>query len=373
MNNNYLELEELCGIPGISGNEEQVIEYLVNNLKQWTDNIHVDYSGNLTATFRGRKNPETDILIFAHMDEVGMLVRRITEDGYVLFERLGGPDEKSFRSHQVDITTENGTVIRGLVGTKSHHYTADDEKYTVPGKYDSYIDVGASSKQEVLDMGINIGDSITYTPNFNRIGKNRVVSKTLDKRACVYCIVRLAEYLSEHQPDITVHCGFSVQEEFNIRGSLPMVERLQPDMVVSMDCAIGCDTPDLYGRYELELGKGPSICIMNTYGKGPSGGLIPNPKFRKYIQKIAVENNIPYQKEISAGCLSDASFVQMKGTEGTVTAHIGIPLRYAHSPAEVVDLRDIEDAIRLIEVISTSPELTSKEKFKLYYNFSKSQ
>ena len=362
MDKNYKELKELCGISAVSGNEEDVARYLINNLKKYTNNIHIDYSGNVTATFIGKKNPDISILYFAHMDEVGMLVRKISEDGYLFFERLGGPSEKTLRSKQVVITTEDRKKVLGVVGTKSHHYTGEDEKLTVPNKYELYVDIGAESREEVLRKKIDIGCSITYVPNFERLGEHRVVSKTLDNRACVYCILRLAEYLAENQPDITVHCGFSVQEEFNIRGSLPMIDRLNPDMVICMDCAVGCDTPDLYGRYDLDLGAGPSICFMNTYGKGPTGGLIPNIKFRKFIQDIAEKNNIPYQKEISAGCLSDASFVQMKGPEGTITGHIGLPLRYSHSPAEVVDLRDIENAIALITAISIN--IDSLDDFK---------
>ncbi len=363
MNKEYKELEELCSLSALSGNEDRVINYIVQKLKTFSEDVVVDYSGNVTATFRGSKNQDTSILFFGHMDEVGMMVRRITEDGYILIERVGGPSEKTLRSQLVEVSSVDGSsLIKGVVGTKSHHYTSESEKLAVPAKYDQYVDVGASSKQEVLDLGIDIGSTITYAPNFTRIGAKRVASKTLDNRAACYTLLRAAEFFSKNKPSITVHIGFSVQEEFNVRGSLPMYERLQPDMVVSLDCAVACDTPDLNGLYDMKLGYGPAICYMNNYGKGPSGGLIPNPKFRSFFEKVAMEEGINYQKEISAGVLSDASFVQMKGKEGTICAHIGIPLRYSHSPMEEIDLEDLENTIKL--VIDTTMKLQDCDSFK---------
>ncbi len=363
MNKDYRELEELCSLSGLSGNEDRVIRYITEKLKQFSDDVFVDYSGNVTATFYGSKDRDTSILLFGHMDEVGMMVRKITDDGYLLFERVGGPSEKTLRSQMVEISCiEDDRIIKGVVGTKSHHYTQDSEKLSVPNKYELYIDVGASCKQEVIDWGIDVGSTITYAPNFTRIGKNRIASKTLDNRAACYILLRTAEHFSRHKPNITVHLGFSVQEEFNVRGSLPMYERLKPDMVVSLDCAIACDTPDLQGLYDTKLGCGPVICYMNNYGKGPAGGLIPNPKFRKFFEKIAKEKGINYQKEVAAGVLSDASFMQMKGSEGTICAHIGIPLRYSHSPIEEIDTRDLESTIKLLEEVAMG--LNSCDVFK---------
>lgn len=348
-------LEELCGLSGLSGDEDRVIAYLVEKLKQTTDQVEVDYSGNVTASFQGKKDPGTSILIFGHMDEVGLMVRKVTEQGYLMFERVGGPSEKTLRSQLVQVNTlDRCRSVTGVVGTKSHHLTPEAEKHSVPDKYDLYVDIGAQSRREVEELGIGTGSTITYQANFRRLGRHRVVSKTLDNRAACYIVLRLAKMLSQSAPDITVHLGFSVQEEFNVRGSLPMQERLKPDMVISLDCSIACDTPDLDSMFEVSLGGGPVILYMHHYGKGPVGGMLPNPKFRDFIEHTAKKLGMAVQKEVAAGVLSDASFMQMKGERGTICAHLGIPLRYAHSPAEEVDLRDVEDIISLLyEVAGT--------------------
>ena len=359
----YEGLKEITAVSALSGHEDRMIRYLVDKLKNYTDDIVVDYSGNITAGFKGTKNPEQKLLMFSHMDEVGMLVRKISDDGYLFFERLGGPSEKTLRSQIVDVYSyDEKTCYKGVVGTKSHHYTGDSEKLSVPNKHELYIDVGASSKQEVLDMGIDIGSTVTYTTPCTRIGKSRAVSKTMDNRAACYTLLGVAEYLSQHKPLVSVYIGFSVQEEFNIRGSLPMWERLKPEMCISLDCAVACDTPDLKMLYEIRLGDGPVISEMNTYGKGPAGGLISNPKFRTFIQKVADEKGMKYQREISAGVLSDGSFMQMKGEMGTVICHLGFPMRYSHSPSEVVDMKDIEELKELL--IGTAMKVEGVEEFK---------
>lgn len=358
----FNELKEITGLPGISGHEDRVIQYLYEKLQKYTDEIIVDYSGNLTATFRGTKSEQKHLLIFGHMDEVGLMVRKITEEGYLLFERMGGVSEKTLRSQLVDVFSIDGNKsYSGVVGTKSHHFTQDDEKLTVPNKFQMYIDMGASSKQEVLNMGVNIGSVITYKPNFTQIGNNRIASKALDNRVACYMLLKVAEYLSETPPKINVSLGFSVQEEFNLRGSLPMIHRLMPNMVISLDCAVACDTPDLNMLYDISLGKGPVISQMNTYGKGPTGGLIPTPKFRAYIEEIAKTNDIKFQREVVTGVLSDASFVQMKGEFGIIVAHIGFPIRYSHSPIEVADINDITQCIKLLNLITKN--LDEKTEF----------
>lgn len=349
----FEQLRALTCISGLSGHEERVIEYVVKKLEELTNEVTVDYSGNVTATFRGTKCPEKSLLVLGHMDEVGLMVRKVTEDGYLLFERLGGPSEKTLRAQFVEVfTLDEKKSVPGVIGTKAHHLTPDDEKLKVPGKRDMYIDIGAGSRQEVLALGIDVGSTVTYQENFKRLGESRIASKTLDNRVSVYALLKLAEHLRRSPPGVTVHAGFSVQEEFNVRGSLPMLHRLKPDMVISLDCSVACDTPDLKLLYDVSLGKGPVISQMNSYGKGPSGGLIPNPRFRAFIEDVAVRNGVPFQREVVSGVLSDASFASMEGSLGTVAAHIAFPMRYAHAPVEVADISDIRLLVRLLGAVT---------------------
>lgn len=357
------ELKELCSLSGAAGHEDRVIAYLKEKLSGLTDDLSVDFTGNIAAGFTGTHEPETRLLIIAHMDEVGMLVRKISDDGYLFFERLGGPSEKTLRSQIVDVfSLDEQSSCKGVIGTKSHHFTGDSEKHSVPNKHELYIDIGASSKQEVLEKGIDIGSVVTYSANYTRVGQHRVVSKTLDNRAACFALLQTARFLKKRAPRISVTLGFSVQEEFHLRGSLPLWEKVRPDFVISLDCCVACDTPDLKNLYEISLGKGPAVSHMSCYGKGPAGGLLPNPKFRTFIEQTALSEGIPFQREVVAGVLSDASFMSMKGADGTICAHIGFPMRYSHSPAEEADLRDIESLIRLLCAVSA--DLGQKEQFR---------
>ena len=350
------ELERLTAISAISGHEDRMISYLKKRLSPLGGPVAVDRSGNVTITFPGTHSPEISLLTYGHMDEVGLMVRRITDAGYLLFDRIGGPSEKTLRGQVVEVfTIDEQASYPGVIGTKAHHLTPDNEKMVVPNRLDMYIDVGAQSRQEVLGWGIDVGSVITYHPGLHSLGEHRVASKCLDNRAAVCLLLQVAEHLSTHPPKITVHIGFSVQEEFNVRGSLPMVHRLKPDMVVSVDCAIACDTPDLNMAYDVCLGKGPVVSQMNAYGKGPIGGLLPTPKFRAFLEQVARREGIAIQREAMAtGILSDASYVQMEGELGTVAAHLAFPIRYAHCPAEVADLRDIEQCARLLGALALS-------------------
>jgi putative aminopeptidase FrvX len=356
------DLEMLTGVSALSGYEEFISKRILDVLKLYTDDTHMDYSGNVTATFNANDADVPHLLILAHTDEVGFIVRKVSDDGFLFIERSGGPSIETARAQAVEIWPDDDRypVVSGIVGTKAHHFLSDQDKRVVPDKHELYIDIGAESRDEVLSLGIDIGSRVTFKPNFQKLGKYRVMSKTLDNRAACAVLLNLAEYLSRNKPSIRVSLAFTVQEEFNLRGSLPVQQRLVPDFVVSVDASVACDTPDLNQLYEISLGKGPAVSYYNTYGKGPAGGMIANPPFRRMIERLCRENGISYQKEVVAGVLSDTSFMQMVGENGTITAHVGFPLRYAHAATEVADLRDLSQLVQLLITLSSE----DKESFE---------
>jgi putative aminopeptidase FrvX len=348
----FEELKTLTAIPALSGHEDRMIGQIIERLKPLADDIEIDRIGNLTATFYGRSDDVASMLVFAHIDEVGMIVRKIEEDGFLRFERVGGIPEKTLRGQYVDVYSIDGTsYVTGVVGTVAHHLTTPEEKTSVPSRLDMYIDIGLTSREEVLAKGINIGSPITYHPNFNKIGENRIASKSLDNRIGVYLLLRLAEHLHLNQPSVTVFLVFSVQEEFNVRGLLPVFERLKPHAAICLDITPACDTPDLKMIYDVALSKGPAITYMNFHGRGTLGGLLPNPKLRRFIELTAEDLKIPYQREVIVGVITDDAFSQFAGTEGTAMAHLSIPIRYSHSPIEIADIRDIEAGATLLNEV----------------------
>jgi len=345
----YEELKELTSIPAVSGHEDTIIGLLQQRLAPLADHTEIDRVGNLTATFEGRSDDEPSLVVFAHVDEVGMVVRKIDENGFIRIERIGGVYEKALPGQFLDVHAIDGSgYITGVVGTKSHHLTSPEEKYIVPPRLEMYVDVGCSSREEVMAQGIDIGSIITYHPHFLKNGSHRISSKSIDNRVGVYLLLRLAEFLSGNRPNGKVHVVMSVQEEFNVRGVLPVFEKLRPNASICLDITPACDTPDLNMLYDIALGKGPAITLMNTYGKGPIGGLMPNPKLTRYLQNTAKKLGIDIQREVISGVITDDSFSVLTGSEGVAMAHLSVPLRYTHSPIETVDVRDIEYAAVLL-------------------------
>lgn len=342
------DMKTLTEIPAICGHEDKMIAYVLRRLEGLCDQVHVDRLGNVTATYPGNDKEAGSIAYFAHMDEVGLIVKKVEEDGFLRLERIGGVPEKVLPAAMVDVHTLDETKsYRAVIGNTSHHLTPADKKFAVTTIGELYVDLGCTSKEEVLELGIDIGSVVTYVPNFTLLGKY-VASKALDDRMGIYTLLYLAEELPKTEHAATVHLIFTVQEEFNIRSATPTFHRLQPDAAICVDISPACDTPELKGRYEMALGKGVAIMYMNFHGRGTLGGLLPNPKLNAFLEKTAKEEQITCQKEVVLGVITDDAFTQHAGTEGIPMAHLSIPLRYTHSLAETACQKDIEDCAKLM-------------------------
>ncbi len=361
----FQELDALTKISGASGHEDRVVLYVADNLRKYSGDVFVDRLGNVTATFQGTVDADKSLIIFGHMDEIGLIVSKIEDDGFLRFERIGGTAEKTLRAQYVDVFAIDGTrCVPGVIGTSSHHYTKPDEKTVIPPRTDMYIDIGASCRAEVKAMGVDVGSVITYRHHLERLGETRIATKALDNRMAVCVLLRTAQYLMDHPPRVTVHLGFSVQEEFSVRGVTPVFQRLDPDYSVCIDISPACDTPDLQGLNDIVLGGGPVVTHMNTYGVGPFGGLIPNPKFRMFLEETAKEAGIPFQREAVCNLVTDAAFMQYMGDLGVVSAHLSIPVRYSHAPIETADVNDVINTAKLVNLIAE--KLDGQRDFSRY-------
>lgn len=357
----YVELRRLTAISAVSGHEDKMIKEVYNRVKIFSSSVSIDRLGNVSVAFPGKKQKDVSIVFFAHVDEVGMMVKKIGDNGFLRFERIGGIPVRSLQGQLVDVfDIREENFITGVVGTTSHHLTPEDKKYIIPELSQMYIDIGCSKKEEVIKRGINVGSVITYHPNFVKNG-NFITSKALDNRVGVYLLLKLSEYLSKNPPEVNVFVVFSVQEEFNVRGVLPVFEKLRPDAAICVDITPACDTPDL-DYNAIRLGDGPAVTQLNFHGRGTLGGLIPNPHLRQFIESIAEEKRIPYQREVIVGVITDDSFAQLSGFEGVAMAHISVPLRYTHSPVETVNIQDIEFSSLLLNEIASqfNKEVTNR-------------
>ncbi len=349
---NWDLLQALCAIHAVSGREDAMIAYLRDLIRPLVDQVTVDRLGNVVGILQGQEHGECTLMLQAHMDELGLIVRNITERGFLLFERVGGVPEKSLLGQRVEVLTEQGQRLTGYVGVKSHHITSPQEKYKVPAVHEMFIDLGLGSRQAVEGAGVQVGDPIAYQPNFQRYGEGMVCSKALDDRVGVFILLEVLKALAGQRPPCTIAFAFTVLEEFSIRGSLPAVRRVNPAAILSLDITVATDTPIDEPLHPVRLGGGPAVKMMDFHGRGTLGGMFSSPRWRRFIESIAQGAGVPLQREVIVGVITDPAFQLYLGDQGQVIAGISIPQRYTHAAIQTCNENDIRAAIRLVEAVA---------------------
>ena len=332
--------ERLCGIPGLSGAEDPVSAVIADELRALAPDQHIDALGNLTVTVPGTDPAAPKIMIFAHTDQLGLVVRRIEPDGFLRVERLGGVPERVLPGLEIVVTTARGDAVPGLVCVKAHHATPQDEKMLVLPADKLRLDVGAESAAEVRALGIEIGAPVTYRPRFQRLGPHRICGTAIDDRAGCAVLMDLVRAAVERPVPATLQAVFSVQEEFNLRGAQVAAQRLQPDAAVSIDIMVASDTPDLAERGELRLGGGPALGLYSFHGRGTLNGTLAHPAWVRALECAGATAGLTLQRSAHTGALTDSSYVQLVG-EGIPSVDVGFATRYTHTPVETCDLRDL--------------------------------
>ena len=337
-------IEDFCSTLGLSGHERRIrqrIEARLGDLQ--TD---VDALGNLWMTIPGNTDAPS-VMIFTHMDQLGFVVRKIEEDGFLRLERVGGVPERALASQAVTICGRDGDIV-GVIANKSHHATAADEKYQVVRYHDLYVDAGFGSKSDAETAGISIGTPVVYRPNIIQLQGTRIAGTTIDDRAGCAVLVLLSRLLASRSDGPTVHLAFTTQEEFNLRGAEPLARRLAPDIAIQIDLMLASDTPDMRNHGDMHLGKGPGISLYSFHGRGTLNGVIPHPALVNLFEDAAAATNLPLQRSAQTGILTDLSYVQLQG-HGVAAIDVGFPMRYSHSSLEVCDLSDLADLVSLLD------------------------
>lgn len=331
------DLEELMLIPGLSGYEERVCAALRTRLEGMGLAPQSDRLGNMWVHFDG-VGPK--VMLFTHMDQLGFVVRKIEADGLIRVERLGGVPERALAAQAVVICGQGGRDIAGVIANKSHHATKPEEKYRVVPYPELYIDIGARSAQEVMDLGINIGAPVVYAPRFMPLENGRVAGTSVDDRAGCAVLLQVARHLAERRSGPPVDLVFTVQEEFNLRGAQPVAQRLLPDIAIQIDLILATDTPDMSERGDVRLGGGPAMSLFSFHGRGTLNGVIPHPALVTWAEDAARAAQVPLQRSAHIGALTDLSYVQLVGA-GVAAIDLGFPMRYSHSALEVCDMADL--------------------------------
>lgn len=337
---------ELMLIPGLSGHEGRVRRRLARALSALGISSRSDRLGNLIATLEGTADGPT-VMLFAHMDQLGLIVRKIELNGLIRVERLGGVPEKALPSQSVLFSIGEGRDVPGVIANKSHHATGQDEKVRVTPYQELYIDAGFHSQDEALAAGIDVGTPVVYTPNVVELAGDRIAGTSIDDRAACAVMIEVARLLREEPQIPTVHLVFSVQEEFNLRGAVTAAQALMPDIAIQLDLVLATDTPDLGHRGDVRLGAGPAMSLYSFHGRGTLNGTIPHPALVALFDEAARAEGLTLQRSAHVGALTDNSYVQLVGS-GVAAIDLGFPCRYTHSSLEVCDLGDLEGLTRLI-------------------------
>ena len=348
-------LTDLMLIPGLSGHEGRVRKHLAKALSDLGIPSRSDRLGNLIATLDGEKGAPS-VMLFAHMDQLGLIVRKIEANGLVRVERLGGVPEKALPSQEVLFCVGEGRDVAGLIANKSHHATGQDEKYRVLPYPELYIDTGLSSASEVLAAGIDVGTPVVYAPKVVELAHDRIAGTSVDDRAACAVMIEVARALQSTGLKPTLHLVFSVQEEFNLRGAVTAAQVLLPDIAIQLDLILATDTPDMAARGDVRLGGGPAMSLYSFHGRGTLNGTLPHPAMVRLFEDTAKAAKLPLQRSAHIGALTDLSYVQLVG-QGVASIDIGFPMRYSHSSLELCDVGDLEQLTQLL--VAALPRLDS--------------
>ena len=343
-----LELTKaLVRIPGLSGHEGRVRRRIASELDELGLAHRTDRLGNLISTLEGDAAAPA-VMVVAHMDQLGLLVRRIEPDGFLRVERLGGVPEKALPAQAVIVGARGGRDLPGVISNTAHHFTPPEQKYRVAPYQELFVDCGFSSADAARAAGVEIGSPITYAPQAIELAEGRLAGTALDDRAACAVLIELLRALIERTPPRpTVHAVFSVQEEFNLRGALPAAQALRPAVCLQLDLAIATDTPDLAGRGEIRLGGGPAMSVFSFHGRGTLNGLLPHPALTRLVEETAAVEGLKLQRATQMGALTETSYIQLVG-EGVACLDLGFPCRASHSALEVCDLGDLAGLLALL-------------------------
>ncbi len=331
-------LKKLAEAHGVPGYEDEIRAIVEAEIKQYVDEIKTDKLGNLIATKQGKK---PSVMIAAHLDEIGLMVKHIEDEGFVRFSTIGGWFDQTLLNQRVILHSDGGSTVFGVIGSKPPHKMKKEEREKVVKSEDMFIDVGARSKEEVEQAGISIGTPVTIDRHFIDLKNGRVTCKAFDNRSGVATMI---EALKRANTEFEVYAVGTVQEEVGLKGARTSAFELNPDVAIAIDTDIAGGHPGIEKKdTTVEMEKGPVITVSDASGRG----IITPPSVLRWLKETASHHNIEYQLSVSEGGTTDATAIILTRS-GIPTGVIGVPTRYIHSPVELLSLKDLDKCAELI-------------------------
>jgi len=329
-------LYDLLSVASPSGFETKAQQITRAYLKGTCDDISADVNGNLIA-FKGGSG-ETKIMIVGHADEIGFMVNYIDENGYLYVKTLGGFDVNLLPGLRLDVHHQ-GNVVRGVIGKKPVHMMRGETDTPKLKLEDIWIDIGAKDKSDA-ESKVSIGDIITYSSHIEELSDDIIISKATDNKVGVYVAAAVMNELKGKKLKANYFAVASVGEETTMKGARTSAYKIRPDIAIAVDVTFTSDIPgaDKRTHGEVSLSKGPVLAL----------GAALHPAVNQRLRDLAAKHNIPLQIEIATsrtGTDADAIHDQR---QGVATAVLSIPNRYMHSPNEMVSLKDLDNAVKLL-------------------------
>ena len=325
-------LNQLCALNGVSGDEERVRDFIRNQAQPYADSIRTDALGNLIVFKKGKRSTGNKLLLAAHMDEVGVIVTHITDEGYLKFDFVGGVDRRVAIGKSVVLGEQQ---ISGVIGLKAIHLVSREEQKKTPKTDAMYIDIGAKDKDEAMKL-VQLGTYGTFVGDSEPFGDGFLKAKAIDDR--VGCAVMLKLLQEELPLDVTL--AFTAQEEVGTRGAFGAAFSVEPEIALVLETTTAADLPGVEDHRKVcAPGKGPVISYMD-------GSTIYDRELFEGLRRLAQDNGIPWQtKEYIAGG-NDARTIQ-RSKAGVRVAAMSAAVRYLHAPASVGSISDFEHMLQL--------------------------
>ncbi len=325
-------LKTLCGLSGVSSWEDPVRDYIRQRVEPHADRVEVDALGNLIVFKRGAKAAGNKLMLCAHMDEVGLIVKSVTDEGYLKFGCVGGIDRRILLGKQVEVGERK---IPGIIGLKAIHLTTAEERKKVPKLTDLYIDIGAKDKEEALAQ-VEPGDVCTFVSDAVEFGEGLLKAKAIDDRVGCAVMVKLLE------EELPMDCTFvfTAMEEVGTRGAFGAAFSVTPEIALVLEGTTAADVPALEpDRQVCWPGKGPVLSWMD-------GGTIYDRGLFELLRELAEKNGIPWQMKHYLSGGTDGGAVQRTKAGVRVTG-ISAAVRYLHAPNSVCSISDAEQMLAL--------------------------
>lgn len=337
-------LKDLTDAKGVPGNEREARDVMKKYVTPFADEVFTDNLGSLIAKKVGNKKGPS-VMVAGHLDEVGFMVTRIDDNGYIYFQTVGGWWSQVMLAQRVTIMTRNGDLT-GVIGSKPPHILPPEQRKKAVDIKDMFIDIGASSREEAMEFGVKPGDSVVPYFEFTQMKNEKMLlAKAWDNRiGCAIAIEVLKQLKGEKHPNVVYGVG-TVQEEVGLRGARTAANLINPDIAFGVDVGIAGDTPGVSDKdASSKMGEGPQIILYDA-------SMVSHKGLRDFVTDTADANEIPYQFDSLAGGGTDSGAIHLSH-DGVPALSITIATRYIHSHAAMLHRDDFENAVRLIvEVI----------------------